>query len=491
MTCRKRVLASFLCGLYFMASVLSSYVTAYATAIPATYSAWEVLQMILLSLGVTVEVTASDLAQDVVSDITGTFEMWMKQNGFDDAEQTRKDLEMIIETGKNGIVNVSQNVWDKIKSWVSSIVSAGAEDAYLETLEKITGGGKGRVESLETIINRYAKSHSVLIPFDGIYNNGNIVFIYTTTSPVGSIDWYYSDWYKEWCFACGTSIDIWNYYKYVYNAEYDEYVLDWYANVGREFRVKTDGGRDELPFLSNYCYYVPQGMAISDALAPDVYFPEQNLAYDICGIPGIQVDELLESGTYDVVTPGRTWDGTDVAGDVILTFPEELGKDVIFQDLIDSVIAGDIPYTDVLVDVGAIPVDKTKDETLVGGNSIAGAIVDAGIDNAPSIEDSKEETNPDGTLTQTTVPMTFDLKKLFPFCIPFDIIDFISVLSAKPVAPAIKYPLKYPTRNGMATYEIDIDLSMFDEVAKLLRTMETIVFIVGLAGITRNHMIRG
>ena len=83
------------------------------------------------------------------------------------------------------------------------------------------------------------------------------------------------------------------------------------------------------------------------------------------------------------------------------------------------------------------------------------------------------------------------MEKLFPFCLPFDAIDFVKILEAEPQAPHFTFPIKYPTKNGLETYNIDIDLSPFDVAAEILRDMECLLFIVGLIMITRSQMIRG
>lgn len=80
-----------------------------------------------------------------------------------------------------------------------------------------------------------------------------------------------------------------------------------------------------------------------------------------------------------------------------------------------------------------------------------------------------------------------DLKEFFPFCIPFDLYDFFSCLNADPVAPVIDWAIPLP---GGSSYPITIDLSIFDPVAKILRTMELLLFCVGLAFKTRD-LIRG
>ncbi len=80
-----------------------------------------------------------------------------------------------------------------------------------------------------------------------------------------------------------------------------------------------------------------------------------------------------------------------------------------------------------------------------------------------------------------------DWKTLFPFCVPFDLIEFLGVLNAEPEAPVIRWRFYVPR---VVDYEIEIDLSVFDSVAQIMRTMELLAFCIGLILLTRN-IIRG
>lgn len=84
-----------------------------------------------------------------------------------------------------------------------------------------------------------------------------------------------------------------------------------------------------------------------------------------------------------------------------------------------------------------------------------------------------------------------DLTELFPFCLPFDFIDFINILSAEPETPYFEYDMPLPYGINGGSYKFVIDLSAFDGAASLLRKMETLAFIVGLIFVTREKMIRG
>lgn len=108
--------------------------------------------------------------------------------------------------------------------------------------------------------------------------------------------------------------------------------------------------------------------------------------------------------------------------------------------------------------------------------------------------ESVTETVPDsGTCTDTWTPpenpgqFALDLSNYFPFCIPFDLYDFFSCLNADPVAPVIHWEIALP---GGSTYPIELDLSPFDSVAQLLRRLQLLLFIVGLAIKTRD-IIKG
>lgn len=80
------------------------------------------------------------------------------------------------------------------------------------------------------------------------------------------------------------------------------------------------------------------------------------------------------------------------------------------------------------------------------------------------------------------------LTDVFPFCIPFDLYDFASCLAADPEAPVISWRFYVPE---ICDETITLDLSRFDTVASVVRTMELLLFIVGLAMVTRDKFLRG
>lgn len=83
--------------------------------------------------------------------------------------------------------------------------------------------------------------------------------------------------------------------------------------------------------------------------------------------------------------------------------------------------------------------------------------------------------------------MVLDLRKFFPFCIPFDIYDFFHLLAAEPVTPSFTWDMPLPT-GGVYTWEID--LKDFDGVAAVCRKLMALAFLIGLAVKTRD-LIKG
>lgn len=75
-----------------------------------------------------------------------------------------------------------------------------------------------------------------------------------------------------------------------------------------------------------------------------------------------------------------------------------------------------------------------------------------------------------------------DLTDVFPFCIPFDIYEFFTILVEEPVAPVFHWEIQDLAGN---VYAVDVDLSPWDSHAALFRDVELLLFILGLMWATR------
>lgn len=91
-----------------------------------------------------------------------------------------------------------------------------------------------------------------------------------------------------------------------------------------------------------------------------------------------------------------------------------------------------------------------------------------------------------------------DLRQIFPFCIPFDLINLLDALDAEPVAPKFEIPVDIEVNNPFTKTKIldyhnviVIDLSVYEDAVKVVRIFEILFFILGLLLITRQQMIKG
>lgn len=85
-------------------------------------------------------------------------------------------------------------------------------------------------------------------------------------------------------------------------------------------------------------------------------------------------------------------------------------------------------------------------------------------------------------ITIEDIDVTRDWRLVFPFCIPFDIIDLFRVLEAEPEAPYFEIPFVYE-EIGL-DYTFVIDFEQFNSLAEILRLGEVVFFILGLCMLT-------
>ena len=124
---------------------------------------------------------------------------------------------------------------------------------------------------------------------------------------------------------------------------------------------------------------------------------------------------------------------------------------------------------------------------------------DPGTNPHPTLKPSPTDTPDQPVSPEDEVkPYTVDLTKVFPFCIPFDLIHLFKVLDAEPEAPVFKIPIELQVDNpfngkSIVDYKdtIVINLSDYEQPVKVIRVFEVIFFLIGLMLITRSHMIKG
>lgn len=90
----------------------------------------------------------------------------------------------------------------------------------------------------------------------------------------------------------------------------------------------------------------------------------------------------------------------------------------------------------------------------------------------------------DGELSELMVPT--GITSVFPFCLPFDFVRGVKLLSVEPVEPVFEYDIVFPMPAGFDDVDctIVIDLTKFDKVAFVFRWCSTMAFVFGLIFVT-------
>ncbi len=186
------------------------------------------------------------------------------------------------------------------------------------------------------------------------------------------------------------------------------------------------------------------------------------------------------SGLQDSIDKNGDTDSYPVATSVVLPTDDQVTD--YAQSIADAIEAEDDPDADPDADLVQDAVDDFVDD-----------ITTPGLDESdPDDDDDVSNVDTDDETVQAKLSLFLLpewITKRFPFCIPFDLVESFSALDSETrTAPYYELPLK------AENYGIDevlvIDLSEYDEVAELLRTLELLLFIVGLILATRS-LIRG
>lgn len=471
---RKKVVATLLAFSVFSVTLIGTCNEAYATGGDiiiggAAVSAGELIAYLLGVFGL----TAASVA---VYDNVDSVKAWGNEQleAFETATigklsdptaqaQARADIATWVENARQGTIDNSSVVWSYWKQWAGSLTT--------QTIEQTTGGVGGLPAYAALAIDPAVVSAFQL----NITTSSDPIYVVAVDEGINGIGYelvsfsrftltYYDTFYNESYTISASSkfahidepvnqyIDFYNACMYSSDRMSDSSIL--FGLPRNELLVRGSGSTTKAlgKFIAEYMLNPPVEADPDYTLSPtglsDVY--ERDHSYDNVGL----------------VNPGA------VAGNPGITI--DWGKVGDIAGVLGGIAAGELDGTAALERVGVTVVDRVTDKV----------IDDTGVTDIP-ITDVVVDTS---EFDDYTLP---GLETLFPFCLPFDLIDFLNILSAPPEAPHFQIPIRYPTGSGWAEYVVDIDLSAFDTVAQLLRNMELLAFIMGLIVLTREKMIRG
>lgn len=202
----------------------------------------------------------------------------------------------------------------------------------------------------------------------------------------------------------------------------------------------------------------------------------KQLITDTGTLSGLRLDVQTEDGTPDISAA-----------------LDHAGVDSV-DDLVSGVAAGTIPMSQVYEDMRVVPYVLTDVETGEVVTDLGVSATDAktkavALDKDLSIPkdisavDAYQVTGKtwDPSLSKYKLP----LFNFFPFCLPYDAYQFLTMLDVAPVAPVFHVdttPLFSHTKFFHASdgYKITLDLTKYEEIFQILRAGECLAIVVGL-----------
>lgn len=198
-------------------------------------------------------------------------------------------------------------------------------------------------------------------------------------------------------------------------------------------------------------------------------------------IPVFETEEQLHSffltGSLDGLLNGEAYDFPDLVKSV----PE------VLQPLTGTKFSPSLlPGINTAVSNAVKSLPETSTDTKANTETYKETMTSTITDVAPKTEVVPQPSTTPGTETGDGFEgdsYKRDLKLIFPFCIPFDFIHFIKALSADPVAPCFKIPIKLDSL-GIDMF-LELDLAWMDPVMEIFRLGELGCFVIMLMAATK------
>lgn len=399
---------------------------------------------------------------------------------------------------KSDIINSIQS---QITPWVESIY--GGWDNYIASVKVLANPLSllnGKLAISKALVDVFARARQWLI--DNVFTDSDSVTVdsvtggtYITYDGLGSAAMYDGTLPSVYDSNYFIVLDTYNYTageNYYIDVDGLNVQLRIYANVPEyvtsfivELRPKTSNGSvwSTGPFA--YLYYHSGGG----------YWPVPRYAYFTvatnykssgrCAIAGFTSGQLLSDGDAITFKSGDIYDYSMSTnfGDQQWQFVGDLQP----SDAYDLTSDYDSTVTPVTVSDGeSLTVDTNRpfvaglDDQLYdvlqgiqeGVGAIAGSVSADAVDVAPAAYLSPAD-------------YMLALTDLFPFCLPWDIARGLAIFDADPVAPSVTWDMPLPLGG---TYPVTIDLSVLDGVALVLRRLELLASVIGLAYVTRKYL---
>lgn len=461
--------------------IFGSYQTAQAAEIVAGYTALEVIEGILLSFGISIFTTemVSTLTEDPK---TAQDEYWRETQAAHWAEYMEAVYEEERKKGGGGsgptptpgatgsdipsFKEVIQNMKNTGKIVLGAAAGAGVWECMSKAVSSLWNKMMGRANNVDSsmsadVVNSILSSGYPYYFYcsNSYWGNPNRIYLYGTgsfgvldTSGIGELSIYS---YGSAVIINGkleVSSDGYGIGGFRYTNKYE-----YYCNLPL-FSTEAEGAKWSENQRANVDKYVKENIWVHPDLQ-DTYKNNGKLEYPQQAPQPLQIPSIAQL--------------TDLANK-LKTNPQQSPNSV--QELIDQLKQNPQPQPTVAPNPNPDP------------NPNPNPNPDPEV--TPKPDDTTTDVNPDDYKA--------DLRLVFPFCIPFDLVHLIQAFEAEPEAPVFEFPFDLELENPWTGKKIldyhhvfKLDMSDYEPVIKIFRIFEIIFFIIGLLMITRQQMIKG
>ena len=190
-----------------------------------------------------------------------------------------------------------------------------------------------------------------------------------------------------------------------------------------------------------------------------------------------QADAFLKTGDLTGLLNGEAYDFPDLATSTAERLQPLTGYEFA-PGRLPGINAALSTAAAALPEPGLDPAENTE----AYKNALVAALTAALPEPAPEPE-PEPDPSPDPGTDGEGESYKRDLRLIFPFCIPFDFIHFIQALSADPVAPCFKIPIKLDSLG--IDMVLELDLAWMDPVMEIFRLGELGCFVIMLMASTK------
>ena len=475
----KRVFPVFLSLLIVSGTIFSNLQVAHATGVEQIlyYTYYDLIGSIYSSMGYSATYDTDYINTHGVTgkQVWGNFCKWVKNKATLLGLPVKVVNDQLAELVKNATskgIKMSQDLWDLLRQCLTTESTLSSSTSYdLDIVNELLGvsGYKAasyRVGDVIDALNKPDKNK-----FNMCYYKG-VLFIFPSSAEYHSL--YFS---KRGLFGLDSS------------GTYRR-IIGTYLYADNNYKQILPGTLDTYGFDSSVQWLVKEGVWITNA-------PGEITAQVSTGACPKEVPDVspwIKSPSipdeWRIVQPGETPEKDPEKDPNVLPFiipPNIPGKD---PDGTEGTETEEKPDKDK---------DKDKEKKPAYNpiiNPITGNVIDpnTGLDIDPNtgklidpdtgklIDPDDAGSGGDGSGTVDKLSKFGDITRLFPFCIPFDIVNLIKGMKAKEAPPIFHFEHYFKSINY--TFEVDVDLSDYDKYIRLFRYGMQIFYVLALMFLT-------